>query len=171
MERYQAILHKINDLESTQRIVKGWQMKGQKVVFTNGCFDILHTGHVTYLVKAADLGHRLVVGLNTDQSVKRQGKGDERPINHEDARLMVLASLGFVDAVILFDEDTPLNLIEALAPDILVKGGDYDAEERDTSSKNYIVGSDFILQNGGKVSTIDLVEGFSTTAIVNKLKK
>lgn len=171
MERYQAILHKINDLESTQRVVKGWQMKGEKVVFTNGCFDILHTGHVTYLVKAADLGHKLVVGLNTDQSVKRQGKGEERPINHEDARLMVLASLGFVDAVVLFDEDTPLRLIEALSPDILVKGGDYDAEERDIHSKKYIVGSDIVLKKGGKVCTIDLVDGFSTTSIVNKLKK
>ena len=139
-------------------------------MFTNGCFDILHKGHVTYLAKAADLGTKMIVALNTDSSVKRQGKGDERPINNEEARLTVLASLGFIDLVILFNEDTPLEVINRLQPDILVKGADYDPSETNPQSKKYIVGSDIIRKNGGKVEVISLVDGFSTTNIVNKLK-
>jgi rfaE bifunctional protein nucleotidyltransferase chain/domain len=122
------------------------------------------------LAKAADLGDVLVVGLNSDASVRRQGKGDDRPINDFDARALVIASLNFVDFVLLFDDDTPLKLIELVEPDVLVKGGDYDPLEEDRSSKKYIVGRDVVLGIGGRVETINLVDGFSTTSILNKLK-
>jgi len=148
--------------------MEGWRLKGDRVVFTNGCFDILHKGHVTYLAKAASLGERLVVALNTDDSVRRLGKDVNRPINPEEARAMVLASLGFVDAVVLFNEDTPLETIVALEPDVLVKGADYDPDETDTTSKKYIVGSKEVRETGGMVKAIDIVAGFSTTAILAK---
>jgi rfaE bifunctional protein nucleotidyltransferase chain/domain len=146
-------------------------MKGDRVVFTNGCFDILHQGHVTYLAEAAQLGDRLVVALNTDASVRQQGKGDDRPVNNEEARGIVLAALGFVDLIVYFEEQTPLRVIEELLPDILVKGADYDPNETDPTSKRYIVGSDIVRRNGGDVVAIDLVEGFSTTSIISRLKK
>jgi D-glycero-beta-D-manno-heptose 1-phosphate adenylyltransferase len=170
MSRISYIQDKISSIEKAVQKVNIWKLKNNKVVFTNGCFDILHKGHVTYLAKAAERGTKLIVALNTDTSVKRLGKGEERPINNEDARLTVLASLGFVDLVVLFDEDTPLETIKSIAPDVLVKGADYDPEETDTSSKKYIVGSDIVKQNGGSVEVISLVDGFSTTGIVNKLK-
>lgn len=141
--------------------IKEWKKAG-KVVFTNGCFDILHLGHVDYLEKARNKGSKLIVGLNTDESVKRL-KGPERPVNNEYARARVLASLQFVDAVVLFDEDTPLNLIEKLVPDILVKGDDYNISN--------IVGADFVIKNGGSVETISLVEGQSTSGIISKIKQ
>jgi D-glycero-beta-D-manno-heptose 1-phosphate adenylyltransferase len=144
---------------------------GQKVVFTNGCFDILHRGHVEYLAKAAQLGDFLVVGLNSDASVKRQGKGEGRPVNQEDSRAVILSALSFVNAVVVFDEDTPYALIKEIQPDILVKGADYDAEETDPKSKKYIVGSDIVRANNGRVATIDLTEGFSTTGLIDKMKK
>lgn len=133
---------------------------GKKVVFTNGCFDILHLGHVTYLAKAAQLGDLLVVGLNTDASVKRL-KGESRPLQDETNRAHVLASLLFVDKVVLFGEDTPKELISLLIPNILVKGADYSIEN--------IVGADVVLAHGGEVKTIDLVEGYSTTNVINKM--
>jgi rfaE bifunctional protein nucleotidyltransferase chain/domain len=145
-------------------------MKEETIVFTNGCFDILHKGHVTYLAKAADLGNRLIVGINSDASVRNQGKGEERPINPEDARQTLLASLTFVDLVILFEGDTPEALIQALVPDILVKGADYDPSERDKNARKYIVGSDIVRAHGGQVAVIDLEEGFSTTGIIKKLR-
>ena len=132
--------------------------QGSKVVFTNGCFDILHRGHVEYLAKAADMGDVLVVGLNTDASVRRL-KGESRPINNQEARALVLASLSFVDAVVLFDEDTPYELIKAVRPDVLVKGADYKPEE--------IVGYDIVTSYGGKVEVVDLVEGYSTTQLLS----
>jgi rfaE bifunctional protein nucleotidyltransferase chain/domain len=138
------------------------QNQGLEIVFSNGCFDILHLGHIDYLEKAAALGDRLIVALNTDASVKRL-KGESRPINDEWARSRMMAALAFVDAVILFDEDTPFDLISALKPDILVKGSDYAIEN--------IVGADFVINQGGRVETIALVEGFSTTGLINKLKK
>jgi len=140
------------------------EIKKQKktIVFSNGCFDILHAGHVDYLEKAKEKGDFLVIGLNTDASVKRL-KGEERPINHEISRARVLAALGFVDMVVLFDEDTPLGLIRTLKPDILVKGKDYDISN--------IVGADIVLGYGGKVETIDLVEGLSTTSVIEKVRK
>jgi D-glycero-beta-D-manno-heptose 1-phosphate adenylyltransferase len=145
--------------------------KHTKFVFTNGCFDILHVGHITYLAQAADLGDYFIIGVNTDQSVKRQGKGDDRPINQEMDRALVLASLSFVDAVVLFDEDTPLRLIQELQPDVLVKGGDYDPEESNPGSKKYIVGSEIVRSKGGKVETISFVPGYSTTSTLTRIRE
>ncbi len=170
MEHWKKILNKIVSLEKAIELSKGLKTNQKKIVFTNGCFDILHQGHVTYLAKAADYGDSLVVGLNSDASVRRLGKGEERPINKEESRALVLASLGFVDYVIIFDQDTPLNLLEAIRPDVLVKGGDYVASEENVNSSGYIVGSKEVRQNGGEVVTIPLEEGFSTTAIVLKLQ-
>jgi D-glycero-beta-D-manno-heptose 1-phosphate adenylyltransferase len=170
MSRLADVMAKVQDLETAKMTVRRWKELGEKVVFTNGCFDILHQGHVTYLALSADLGTRLVVGLNTDASVRRQGKGEERPVNPESARTLVMASLGFVDLVVVFDGDTPLREIVELEPSVLVKGGDYDALETDPSQKTYIVGSKEVRENGGEIRTIDLVDGFSTTSIINKLK-
>jgi len=139
-----------------------WHKNNLRVVFTNGCFDILHLGHVDYLEKASALGDRMVVGLNTDASVKKL-KGPERPVNNEYARSRIMASLEFVHAVILFDEDTPYELIDIVKPDILVKGNDYTLDK--------IIGADIVLNNGGEVKTIPLVDGYSTTGIISKLKK
>ena len=133
----------------------------QKIVFTNGCFDVLHFGHVHYLLEAKKLGDVLVVGLNSDDSVRRL-KGPSRPINGEKERAFVLAALSFVDYVVLFDEDTPENLIKTVRPDVLVKGGDYALDQ--------IVGADFVRQNGGTVTTIPFVEGYSSTQIIEQLK-
>lgn len=171
MSRLQAIESKILTLVEAQRRMAMWHMKGDKVVFTNGCFDLLHQGHVTYLAKAAGLGDRLVVGINADDSVRRLEKGSDRPINPEAARAIVLASLGVVDMVVIFNQDTPEALIHALEPDVLVKGADYDPNETDAKAKTYIVGSDFVRKNGGEVCVVDIVEGFSTTGIINKMKK
>lgn len=140
--------------------VEKWKEDNQKIVFTNGCFDILHLGHVDYLEKGREKGDKLIVGLNSDASVNRL-KGSKRPIVPEVSRLMVLASLMFVDAVVVFDEDTPLDLISELKPDILIKGNDY-------TLKN-IVGAEFVISQGGNVSTIDLVPGFSTSGIIDKI--
>jgi rfaE bifunctional protein nucleotidyltransferase chain/domain len=129
----------------------------------------LHRGHVTYLGKSASLGDYLVVGLNSDDSVKRQNKSPERPINDEDSRALVISSLEFVDLVVIFENDTPLDLIKLLKPSILVKGADYDANEKDENSMKYIVGSKEVLNEGGQVQTITLEEGFSTTKIIEKL--
>jgi rfaE bifunctional protein nucleotidyltransferase chain/domain len=171
MNRLNYIQSKIVTIEEALRKVEAWRLKNEKIVFTNGCFDILHKGHVTYLAKSADLGKRLIVALNTDQSVKNQGKGENRPVNPQDARLLVLAGLGFIDMVILFDDQTPIKLIEQLMPDVLVKGADYDPNETNKESKKYIVGSDIILANNGEVKVIDLEDGFSTTSIIEKMKK
>lgn len=138
-----------------------WRFKDDKIVFTNGCFDILHRGHIEYLAKAASLGTKLVIGLNTDASVKRL-KGDSRPVNDENARALLLASLVFVDKVILFDTDTPRDLIDFVQPDVLVKGGDYKPEE--------IVGYDIVKAKGGEIVTLDFVEGYSTTSLIEKMK-
>ncbi len=171
MSRLQYLQAKlVTTSEAIQKIAL-WKIKNDTIVFTNGCFDILHTGHVTYLAKAAELGDKLVIAVNTDTSVKRLGKGDDRPVNSEEARAFVLAGLGFVDLVVLFDNDTPFEIIVSLKPDILVKGADYDPNEADKSSKKYIVGSDIVKQNGGRVEAISLVDGFSTTGIINRLKK
>ncbi|WP_085516493.1 D-glycero-beta-D-manno-heptose 1-phosphate adenylyltransferase [Marivirga sericea] len=131
-----------------------------KIVFTNGCFDILHLGHVDYLEKAASKGDKLIVAINTDASVSKL-KGPNRPINNENARARVIAALSFVDAVTFFSDDTPLTLIKQLKPDVLVKGSDYNISN--------IVGADVVMANGGKVETIELVEGYSTTNIINKI--
>jgi D-glycero-beta-D-manno-heptose 1-phosphate adenylyltransferase len=133
------------------------------IVFTNGVFDLLHRGHVEYLFAARALGDALVVGVNTDASVRRLGKGAERPLNPEDDRALVLAGLAAVDAVVLFDEDTPRELIAALRPDVLVKGGDYTVDR--------IAGADEVRAAGGRVETIPLVPGRSTTSILERAKR
>lgn len=134
----------------------------QPIVFTNGCFDILHRGHVTYLETARNLGGSLIVGVNTDSSVKRQNKGDDRPINDQEDRQALLASLECVDAVVTFDDDTPLSLITAITPDILVKGGDWKVSD--------IVGADHVIENGGEVHSIDFQFNRSTTQLLKKIR-
>lgn len=156
-----ATAEKILELNEAQSRISTWKKSGEKVVFTNGCFDIIHLGHVDYLEKARAKGDRLVVGLNTDASVSNL-KGPARPINNEMARGRMLAALEFVDAIVFFSDPTPLKLIETLKPDILVKGSDYLTEN--------IVGADFVIKNGGKVETVDLVEGYSTTTLIDKIK-
>ena len=148
-------------LTEAKNAVKVWKNKRQCVVFTNGCFDILHLGHIDYLEKAKLKGDKLIIGLNSDNSVKKL-KGNQRPINSIIARSKILAALEFVDMVIEFDEDTPLKLIENLLPDILVKGGDY--------TKENIVGAHSVLTTGGSVEIIDLIKGYSTTKLINQLK-
>lgn len=170
MGKFEQIKNKVTSLDQMAQRIQDWKNAGEKVVFTNGCFDILHEGHVTYLAKAADFGSKMIIAINTDASVKRQGKGEERPINPESSRALILASLEFVDGVVFFDEDTPVSVIELLKPSVLVKGADYDAAEQDPSNKKYIVGRDIMLATGGEVKTVALVEGFSTTNIVKKLK-
>lgn len=153
---------KILNSQTLILLVDKWKAAGEKIVFTNGCFDILHLGHVDYLEKAATKGTKLIVAINTDSSVKKL-KGENRPVNNEQARARILAALGFVDAVTFFSDDTPEAIIETLIPDILIKGSDYNISN--------IVGAEFVLRNGGKVETIDLVKGYSTTQIIKQLKK
>ncbi|MFK8039152.1 MAG: adenylyltransferase/cytidyltransferase family protein [Crocinitomicaceae bacterium] len=171
MKNLTTLNHKILlDYNEAEIVCHSKQLEGKTIVFTNGCFDILHKGHVEYLAQAADLGDVLIIAVNTDASVKMQNKGKERPINKESDRLALLAALFFVDYVLLFNEDTPLELIKKLKPNVLAKGADYNPDETDTKSKKYIVGREDVLKNNGKVKVIDLVSGFSTTNIVNKLK-
>ena len=132
------------------------------LAFTNGVFDILHRGHITYLEQAAAQGHRLIVGLNSDASVKRLGKGEDRPLNTEDDRAHVLAALRCVDAVVIFDQDTPMELIQAVHPDVLVKGGDWTVDK--------IVGGEYVTKYGGEVLSLPLVEGLSTTSLVERIR-
>ncbi len=153
---------KVLKQDTLSNLVEKWKSEGEKVVFTNGCFDILHLGHVDYLEKAAAKGTKLVVAINTDASVKKL-KGETRPVNNEIARARLLAALAFVDAVTFFEEDTPQATIEELKPHILIKGSDYNISN--------IVGAEFVMRNGGKVETIDLVNGYSTTEIIKQLKK
>jgi D-glycero-beta-D-manno-heptose 1-phosphate adenylyltransferase len=159
---HNLLQNKLIDTTQLAYFLASKRINGKRIVFTNGCFDILHAGHVDYLSQARDLGDVLVLGLNTDASVKRQNKGPERPVNNELARAKVLAGLGCVDAIVLFDEDTPYELIKIVKPDVLVKGDDYKPEQ--------IVGYDIVTGSGGKVVTIPFLEGFSTTSIVKKLK-
>jgi D-glycero-beta-D-manno-heptose 1-phosphate adenylyltransferase len=150
------------DAATLARQCNVWRGMGRRIVFTNGCFDILHYGHLNLLANAADMGNVLIVGLNTDESVKRL-KGHERPINHEQDRAFQMASLLCVDAVCLFAEDTPARLIEAVRPDVLVKGGDYTLDK--------IVGADFVLSYGGKVEVVPFVHGYSTSSLIDNIKK
>lgn len=162
MEKKQWVQNKITDVEALQRLVNIWKSSGKKVVFTNGCYDILHTGHLTLLTDAAQLGDKLIVGLNSDDSVKRL-KGEERPLNNESNRALQIASLLLVDAVCFFEEDTPEQLIKTLNPDILVKGGDYSLDN--------IVGAEHVQSYGGTVQTIPFVEGYSTSSLIERIKK
>ncbi len=161
MNQLNKVLHKIVTLDEAQKIVTEWKTKGEKIVFTNGCFDIIHKGHVFYLAQARELGTKLILGLNTDESIKRL-KGQERPIKELESRALTIASFEYIDLVIPFGEDTPLQLISTLLPDVLVKGSDYEIKN--------IVGAQEVLENGGEVKTIDFVDGFSTTNYFKKMK-
>jgi rfaE bifunctional protein nucleotidyltransferase chain/domain len=143
-------------------VVQQWKQAGQTVVFTNGCFDLVHRGHIDSLAKAAELGQRLIVGLNSDVSVKLL-KGENRPLVDQQSRAILLASLLMVDAVIIFDQETPYELISSILPDVLVKGSEYQIEE--------IAGSDIVLASGGRVERIDLTDGFSTSELIQKIKE
>ncbi len=148
--------------ESFFETLKGWKTQNRKLVFTNGCFDLIHRGHIDSLSQCAAFGDKLIVGLNSDDSVRRL-KGSERPLIDQESRATVLAALQMVDAVIYFDEDTPYNLIEKIRPDVLVKGEEYAIEE--------IAGHDVVLAHGGKVERLALTEGYSTSALIEKIKK
>jgi len=150
-----------SDYSECKDLVAGWKKRGDTIVFTNGCFDLIHEGHIIYLSKAASKGDHLLIGLNSDASVTRL-KGNSRPLLGQDTRALVLASLFFVDGVILFEEDTPESLIAQILPDSLVKGSDYKIEE--------IAGADIVFNHGGKVETIELIPDASTTSIINKIK-
>jgi D-glycero-beta-D-manno-heptose 1-phosphate adenylyltransferase len=154
------IRHKILPESELDRWLARARFKNHTIVFTNGCFDVLHRGHVDYLVRASELGDLLVIGLNTDESVKRL-KGPSRPYLDEETRAYILASMSFTSAIVLFEEDTPIELIQRVRPDILVKGSDYKPVE--------IVGHDLVTSWGGKVLTIDLTPGFSSTQVIGKL--
>ncbi len=152
----------INDLDVLDKTIYRWKFKDQKIVFTNGCFDIMHKGHVTYLNQAANLGDKLIVGINSDASVKTLNKGPLRPIQDENSRALILAALHYVDLVVRFNTPTPLALIERIIPHVLVKGGDWKEDE--------IVGSQVVKAKGGTVRCIDFLEGYSTTSIENKIR-
>jgi rfaE bifunctional protein nucleotidyltransferase chain/domain len=156
-----VLFSKILSREEIGQKAAGWRAEGLRIVFTNGCFDILHYGHIHYLAQARDLGDRLVVGLNSGDSVRRL-KGPGRPINDEPTRQLLLAALAMVDAVVVFDEDTPYELIRQVGPDVLVKGGDWTPEQ--------IVGSGLVLARGGEVRSLPYIEGYSTTRIEQKIK-
>jgi len=159
---HQHIANKIHTPETLEAKLKEWRDSKEKVVFTNGCFDLIHRGHVDYLAKAADQGTRLVIGVNTDASVSKL-KGPHRPIQDEYTRQFILSAFEFVDAVILFDEQTPYELIKSVQPDVLVKGSDYKPED--------IVGYDIVKAKGGAVNTIDFIPGFSTSLIEKKIRE
>ena len=162
MQQLDILKSHIVTLEELDRIILRLRLKGQKIVFTNGCFDLLHQGHIDYLSKAADLGNVLIVGVNSDASVRRLGKGSTRPLQDETSRAMIMASLHFVSYVVIFDEDTPFELIDRIKPHVLVKGSDYQIKD--------VVGHDIVLKNGGEVRLIDYLEGFSTSNIERKIK-
>jgi len=161
MSHLEKINDKIISLEALKLRVENWKSSSEKIVFTNGCFDILHRGHIDVLAKTADLGDKLIIGLNSDSSIRKL-KEDNRPIVDEKSRALLLAAFSFVDAIVLFSEQTPFNLITDIKPDILAKGGDYKIEE--------IVGHEVVQQNGGEVITIPLTEGFSSTNIIDKIQ-
>ena len=152
---------KIFNIKDLSQIIKKWRLNGDKIVFTNGCFDLIHLGHLEILARSADLGDKLIVGINSDMSIKKI-KGSSRPIIEEDSRAKQLAAIEFIDAVILFNEDTPYDLINILKPDVLTKGGDY--------KKNDIVGNELINKEQGDVVIIPLTQGYSTTSILEKIK-
>jgi len=162
MKNTDIIKEKIYPLNALVHKLAQIRLTGTKVSFTNGVFDILHTGHIASLSQAASEADFLIVGMNSDASVKRL-KGNERPLNDQDARALILASLIIVDAVIIFNEDTPLEVINAIMPDVLVKGGDYTIEQ--------IVGAKEVMANGGRVVINEIIEGFSTTGLIDKIRK
>lgn len=163
MEKLETIKSKIysscSDIEF-KRILSFLNFKNKSIVFTNGCFDIIHRGHIEYLAQAAQLGDYLIIGLNSDESVKKL-KGSNRPIQDQQSRAIILASMQFVGAVVIFEEETPYNLIEVIKPKYLVKGSDYTIDK--------IVGSDIVINNGGEVKTINFIDGYSSSSIINKI--
>jgi D-glycero-beta-D-manno-heptose 1-phosphate adenylyltransferase len=159
---YEKTKSKILSIDELVSLLQNWRNQQQRIVFTNGCFDLLHPGHIACLSQARDLGDKLLVGLNSDESVTRL-KGENRPLQNENSRALVLAALEFVDAVVIFEEDTPLRLIELAGPDVLVKGGDWLLSE--------IIGSEFVIKNGGQVLTIPYLTGYSTTELEMKIRK
>ncbi|MCE2846974.1 MAG: D-glycero-beta-D-manno-heptose 1-phosphate adenylyltransferase [Sphingobacteriales bacterium] len=161
MNHLQHIEHKVMEPERLIQQLSKWRDQDCRIVFTNGCFDLLHRGHVDYLARAADFGDKLIIGLNTDASVRRL-KGEHRPINDETSRALLLAALGFVSAVVLFDEPTPLELIRTVQPDVLIKGADYTPES--------IVGYDIVTARGGRVEVIPFLDGYSTTGIEQRIR-
>ena len=158
-------LEKLNSkiLDKKRLLVKltDWKEEDKKIVFTNGCFDLIHLGHIEVIARSADLGDILIIGVNTDNSIKRL-KGKNRPIVEEISRAKQLAALEFVDAVVLFDQDTPIDLIKMINPNIITKGGDYNTDQ--------VIGNDVVTQNDGKVVIIPLTQGYSTTSILEKIK-
>jgi rfaE bifunctional protein nucleotidyltransferase chain/domain len=162
MRNLENIKSKIYSLSDLKILSDKWKEDGEKTVFTNGCFDLLHRGHVEVLANTADLGDRLIIGLNSDSSIKDL-KGENKPIIDETSRAILLASLQFVDAIVFFTEETPHKLIETLIPDVLTKGGDYKVKE--------IAGHEVVLENGGEVILIPFIDGFSSTNIVEKIKQ
>ena len=162
MSNFKNINSKIYSLLDLKTQSDKWKKNGEKIVFTNGCFDLLHRGHVEVLANTADLGDRLIIGLNSDSSIKDL-KGENRPIIDETSRAILLASLQFVDAIVFFTEETPHKLIETLVPDVLAKGGDYKIKE--------ISGNEVVLENGGEVILVPFIDGFSSTNIVEKIKQ
>jgi D-glycero-beta-D-manno-heptose 1-phosphate adenylyltransferase len=162
MKNADIIKQKVYSLSELQKQVTRWKFLNKKIAFTNGCFDILHEGHVYSLCEAAKEGDILIVGINSDQSTKRL-KGPLRPINNEGSRALIIASLIVTDAVIIFEEDTPLELITAIMPDTIVKGGDYSIEQ--------VVGAKEVMANGGRVVINPIIEGFSTTGIIEKIHR
>jgi len=161
MSFHNQLKEKIASQDQALKELKAWREKNKKIVFTNGCFDIIHPGHIDYLSQARDLGDILVLGLNTDQSVRRLNKGSNRPINDERTRAYVLAGLASVDLIVFFDEETPYNLIKLLQPNVLVKGKDYEVEK--------IIGFDILKENGGEVITIPFLDGYSTSSLIKKI--
>ncbi len=162
MKQSQIVQHKIYDLAGLQQQVRRWRLLSKTIAFTNGCFDILHQGHIVSLSQAATEADVLIVGVNSDASARRL-KGDHRPVNGQQSRAILLASLLMVDAVIIFEEDTPLELIKTILPDVLVKGGDYTLDQ--------IVGAKEVIDNGGRVVINPILPGFSTTGIIEKIVK
>lgn len=161
MHSLEGIKNKICTLEGANSQIAAWKASGEKIVFTNGCFDILHLGHADYLNRAAEKGSKLIIGLNTDKSI-RAIKGENRPIQDENSRAMLLASFACVDLVILFNEETPKLLIDSIIPNVLIKGSDYSIDQ--------IIGGDTVVRNGGEVLTLDFIEGYSTSKIVSRIK-
>jgi len=162
MSAYSNISDKCFDADGIELLIKKWKDDGYSIIFTNGCFDLLHLGHIDYLSKASDLGDKLILGLNSDDSVQRL-KGKHRPLQNEESRKMILGSLQFVDAVVVFKEDTPIELIQRIQPDVLVKGGDYTVET--------VVGADIVTAYGGRVELIPFVQGHSTSNIEKKIRR
>lgn len=161
MSFHNQLKEKIVSQDQALKELKTWREKNKKIVFTNGCFDIIHPGHIDYLSQARDLGDILVLGLNTDQSVRLLNKGSNRPINDERTRANVLVGLASVDLIVFFDEETPYNLIKLLQPNVLVKGKDYEVEK--------IIGFDILKENGGQVITIPFLDGYSTSSLIKKI--